>query len=198
MNNCSFNSTKTGYTSNVCAINTDGPLLVTNSTLIGTYPATGVIRPNNVTSVLVNNVIINRNSSNNSINSNSKTPLSIKYNSIGANVAIGGSLDSSNATGASESSFTWSPDSGADDASTLWKSWFTWSGASQGATVTDITDAYAAFNVDASGYGGVLGSMSNVGSAFKAWLDSFSPEAYTVNQQGTARAASYWPGSYQN
>lgn len=198
VNNCSFNSTKTNYSSNVCAINTDGPLLVTNSTLIGTYPGTGVVRPNNVTAVLVNNVIINRNSSNNSINSSSKTPLSIKYNSIGAKVAIGGSLDSSNATGASESSFTWSPDSGSDDALTLWQSWFTWSGASQGATVTEITDAFDAFIVDASSYGGVLGSMTNVGAAFKSWLDSFSPAAYTINQRGVQRSSSYWPGSYQN
>lgn len=198
VNNCSFNSTKTGYTKNVCAINTDGPLLVTNSTLIGTYPASGVVRPNNVTAVLVNNVIINRNSSNNSIHSNSNIPLSIKYNSIGAKVAIGGSLDSSNATGASESSFTWSPDSGADDASTLWQSWFTWSGESQGASVTDITDAFDAFSVDASSYGGVLSSMTNVGAAFKSWLDSFSPAAYTINQRGGQRSSSYWPGSYQN
>lgn len=198
VNNCSFNSTKTSYSKNICAINTDGTLLVTNSSLIGTYPASGVIRPNNATAVLVNNVIINRTSSNNSINSNGTTPTSLKYNTLGAAYSIGGTLDPTNATGASESSFTWTPDSGADDALTLWKGWFTWSGSSQGATVTAITDAYTAFSVDASSYGGVLGSMTHVGNAFKDWLDSFDPDAYTVNQWGIARAAQYWPGSYQN
>lgn len=198
VNNCSFNSTKTSYSKNICAINTDGALLVTNSSLIGTYPATGVIRPNNANAVLVNNVIINRTSSNNSINSNGTTPTSLKYNTLGAAYSIGGTLDPTNATGASESSFTWTPDSGADDAMTLWKGWFTWSGSSQGATVTAITDAYTAFSVDVSSYGGVLGSMTHVGNAFKDWLDSFDPDAYTVNQRGIARAAQYWPGSCQN
>ncbi len=200
VNNCSFNSTKTSYTKQISAINMGGHLLLTNSTVIGQYSGTasGVIRESTADAICsyANNVIVNRASANSLTWDNSSKATYCEYNVLGATNSS--TPSKSNYVGAVASSFTWTPDSGSDDALTLWQSWFTWSGESQGASVTDITDAFDAFSVDASSYGGVLSSMTNVGAAFKSWLDSFSPAAYTINQRGGQRNSSYWPGSYQN
>ncbi|MBR0291679.1 MAG: hypothetical protein IJQ79_06055 [Bacteroidales bacterium] len=196
-NNSSFYATSNA-SSRVSGINSNGPQLISNITVIGPFPTDhGAVRTGVAAkTVYVNNVFINTNTANPSIQCKEAAQNITSYNVLGAKCSF--TPNSTNQTGVSADGFTWSPDSGANDALTLWKSWFTWSGASQGATVSSITDAYASFNVDASSYGGVLGSMSHVGNAFKSWLEESSPAAYTVNQQGTARAAAYWPGSYQN
>ena len=199
VNNSSFYHTGTfGYTTS--GINSNGPQLITNSSVIGGFSASGhgAVRTGVSTKqVYVNNVIINTETDHPSIQSKDGNDILCSNNVIGARTG-NFTPDATNLTSASASDFTWNTFASDENALTLWKSWFTWSGASQGATVSSITDAYASFNVDASSYGGVLGSMSHVGNAFKSWLEESSPAAYTVNQQGIARAAAYWPGSYQN
>lgn len=200
INNSSFYfNGSLGYTTS--GINSNGPQLITNSSVIGGFNASGhgAVRTGVSTSkVYVNNVIINTETDLPSIQAKDAADIVCSYNVIGAKTGNFTPDGSTNTTGASAGDFTWNAFSSDENALTLWKSWFTWNGASQGATVDSITGAYASFNVDASSYGGVLGSMSHVGNAFKAWLEEASPASYTVNQQGAARAASYWPGSYQN
>ena len=203
LNNCSINSTKTSYSKSVATINSDAHVLLANSTVIGTSASSGygVIRTGQSSSKLsvVNSVVINRNTSNASIASNTAAGvLCGDHNALGAaNTNFSGN---DNKTGVEASSYTWSAYSGEDNSLDLWKNWFTCSQLTgfNNATSDDVVAAFTGFNIDASGWGGVLGSMTHVGNAFKTWLDGFSPAAYTVNQHGAARSASFWPGSYQN
>ena len=205
LNNCSINSTKTydtkGDKKGVAALNSNGHMLLTNSTAIGQYPSSsgGVIRFGAADSKLsmANCVIVNRNSSNPSI-AQTGTNLYCDHNAVGSkNTGLSGN---DNKTGVEASSYTWSAYSGEDNSLDLWKNWFTCSQLTgfNNATSADVVAAFTGFNIDASDWGGVLGGMTHVGNAFKTWLDGFSPAAYTVNQHGAARSASFWPGSYQN
>lgn len=203
LNNCSINSTKTSYSKSVATINSDAHVLLANSTVIGTSASSGygVIRTGQSSSKLsvVNSVVVNRNTSNASIASYTAAGILCgDHNALGVvNTNFSGS---DNKTGVEASSYTWSAYSGEDNSLDLWKNWFTCSQLTgfNNATSADVVAAFTGFNIDASGWGGVLGSMTHVGNAFKTWLDGFSPAAYTVNQHGAARSASFWPGSYQN
>ena len=191
INNCSFNSTKTGYTSNVAGINTDGALLLINSTAVGQYPS-GVGRGGNYS--VANNIVVNRNASLKAFNCDY---LYCKYNATSATPGGNYTPDETNIFTMTPSDLTWS-----EDASTFYKSCFTWSGVLDNFTrakIEDVTAAFESFDVNASSWGGVLKTVSNVGSAFKLWLEGMTPVGYTVDQRGATRDTSgLWPGSYED
>lgn len=195
MNNCTANCPNNGYSSNIAIINNDGNNLLTGNTLIGQTP-NGSLRYGVAGSKIscVGNVIININTDKASINQgtiSSTADYYEGYNIYGAlNYADTGGISSTSKTGVAASTFTWATD------------WYSWAGPSSlsftAPAQADVTAAYDHFAVDASGWGGCLGSISNVGASFKDWLDSLNPVGYTVNQHGTTRSGSFWPGSYQN
>jgi len=204
VNNCSFSSTKTYSSGNpVTGLYSASPLLMTNSSLIGNFNLTNSsVVASESSMCLANNVCVNSSSSNNSIRgTTSGLDTYLKYNTVGSTNANVTLSSGGNKTDVTASGFTWTPVDGPEGSLDLWKNWFVWNGPGSGDTmagVTDITGAYDAYTVDASSWGGVLASMTNVGASFKAWLGEFSPIAYTINQHGAARGTSYWPGSYQN
>ena len=197
-NNCSFRSTKT-YGKQVAGLNTDGYILVTNSTVIGHYhdDQAACIRGGSL--YLANNVIANSNPSGVSLNGN---PDYIKFNAIGSTNVT--SLDeknevSNNFVGIDPNLFTWTEWQG--NGYDLYKSCFIWNGTLDNYTrakESDVMSAYIYSDLDISSWGGPMENLKNLGESFKSWLEEMTPAGYTLNQHGEVRSAEYWPGSYQN
>jgi len=112
-----------------------------------------------------------------------------EYNITGSNDVSPHTIAATSKEDVAGSTFTWATD------------WYTWDGPASlsftAPTKDQVTAAYDNFAVDASSWGGCLGSITNVGSTFKTWLESLDPVGYNVNQHGDARTGNYWPGSYQ-
>ena len=193
INNCSFNSTKTSYTKQVAGLNTNGWLLLTNSTVIGKYPSNdgGVVRMGVEQSRLsmANSVVVNRSVSDVSVLQKG-TSLYSGYNAVGAvNTSFTGTV-------VDPQLFIWSAYAGENE---NWKNWFACDdlqGFTKG-TVNDVVAAFDAFDLDVKGWKGALSGMSNVGETFKQWLELSTPAAYSVNQRGESRSEQFWPGAYQ-
>lgn len=192
MNNCSLNSTKASYGSNTAVVNTDGALLLTSNTVIGAKNAWTIRTNTSGTRVLVNNIILNLDSSKMSY-SGPEVPAMDSFNMLGANNNPS-SMSDTDYVG-NNPALSWSA-----DAAEPWKSWFVWTGSLPGynfATQSAVTTALDTFELDPSSWGGKLASMDNIGKAFRNWLEEMTPAGYSVNQQGTVRSSGYWPGSYQ-
>lgn len=207
MNNCSVTGPDKSYGSNVAMLNTDGNILLTNNTVIGNSGiATVRIGASGIYFSGVNNVIINKQSSNNSYNISS-TNFYDGYNLLGANNSVtNGTISATSVSGIDASGFTWDAHAavteGTPGTASYWENWFTWDGTVSGftrATQAQAIAAYDNFGVSASAWGGCISGITDVGAHFKSWLESLTPIGYTINQRGTARSISaYWPGSYQN
>lgn len=188
-NNCSISTNPRSYTNSVEILNTDGSFLLLNTTVIGPVPQAAV-RTGKGASVFSssNSVIINTSDEKNAL-ALSASARHDAYNVLSS--PVGASASDSDAVITDWSAFVWNPSSLV----------FVWDGVLSGYTRATQSQAISVmdnFNVDASSWGKALTDISDVGANFKAWLESFSPAAYSVDALGTVRNAdSYWPGSYQ-
>lgn len=189
-NNCSMNCPGNGYTSNVQIINADAHTLLTNCTLIGEVVNGAIRSASTGRLVAVNNVIINTKSGQNSIvAASSNEGFHVEYNVLGPCDVSPHEISATNLQMSSASAFSWSDDC------------YLWAGPGSigftGCKLSDVKAACGNFNVNATSWGGSLSSVTSVGEEFCSWLESMTPSAITVDQHGTARSETYWPGSYQ-
>ncbi|MBR6886790.1 MAG: hypothetical protein IKN13_05240, partial [Bacteroidales bacterium] len=170
------------------AFNSDGGWIIVNSTLVDNC-TTGVVRANNTSgngarkSIFCNNIIINRNSANNTL------VISTSQTSAGYNLFSRSSAPNNFTLDSSDMNSVTSLTSG-DYREDGYRGWYLWTNSTYAGA--DATVVGNAIKSDTESVGSV---SSNIGLDFYNWLDGLG--ALGKDARGITRGTPWWPGAYQ-